>query len=151
MPKQQIHSMRVKELLVWETAKKLIHEDTTNIKHRPKNKHIHIKSDWQTGRHTHTHTHTHSLSHTHPQEHGLYFNICRILSAKAQMLVWTYRGDSLSTLESIKLSKTHDVRSVTTVSLVGRQRTTTMPRKNESLINSQGLKPSLELKSLLAG
>jgi hypothetical protein len=45
---------------VWEKAKKLIHEDTTNIKPRQKNRDIHTKTDRQADTHTHTDTNTHT-------------------------------------------------------------------------------------------
>jgi hypothetical protein len=51
----------------------------------------------------------------------------------------------------IKLRKTRELTSVPPMVLEGRHTTTFMPMNNESLIQSQCLKPSLELKTILAG
>jgi hypothetical protein len=50
---------------VWEKAKKLIHEDTTNIKCKQINRHVHTKTERQVHARAHTHTHTHT--HTPPR------------------------------------------------------------------------------------
>jgi histone deacetylase complex regulatory component SIN3 len=51
---------------VWETAKKLMHEITTNIKCREKYRHTqkHRQAHKLTHEHTQTHTHTHTHTHT---------------------------------------------------------------------------------------
>jgi pantothenate kinase-related protein Tda10 len=59
---------------LWEKAKKLIHEDTTNIKRREKDRHTqkHRQAHKHTHEHTQTHTHTrmraHTRTHTKTQE-----------------------------------------------------------------------------------
>jgi hypothetical protein len=140
---------------LWQGAKKLIHEDTTGIKQTQGQTHIH--KDKQRGRHTdtntHTHTHTHIHTHIHTQtytqERSLYSRhvecYLQRLKSFCYPTEWTLSAlEKGSNLE--KHVKWHGFHQCPWRKTYYHH----YAKERVRLIQSQCLKPSLELKSILA-